>query len=498
MRLFATLILACALLIFIAHHRPPEYDEAYSIFLTAGDPRPAWPTSIFTPAQVQNRFTGTSSLAGIARNLRTLDVHPPLYFWALEYWRRIVGPSWFSARLLSVLFATASLGLLALIARAEKIPVIPTILICLLSYGFAYTSCVARGFALAQLLNLLGLALILETRHGRARPGHPQLFCFLSGLAFSAASFTNDLAIFTALGTLATETIKPRHPSGAFPTALRAAGTFRPFAREGGHPRLPYFLLGLATFLPAGLYFFSAQHASRPGQFTEFSLPHALALLAKDQAAALYGGLPLYAGPFAPIIFAGLAILSLFIIIAFIKRPSHTLFIAAATPAGLLALGLIFRNTPIEIRYCAFSLPYLALALSQALPSTTRSILITTQVLAIAGLALAPATMQPQGLAARAIPVNAVAIIPIGNDGVGIPGPFIAAAASSQKIQIIPGTTLPPLAANQRYSLAALAIDNESNAALPTIISELSSACRQISATRLVLTYAECRPHQQP
>jgi hypothetical protein len=32
----------------------------------------------------------------------------------------------------------------------------------------------------------------------------------------------------------------PRHPSAAFPAALRAPGTFGPSAREAGHPRLPF------------------------------------------------------------------------------------------------------------------------------------------------------------------------------------------------------------------------------------------------------------------
>jgi hypothetical protein len=497
MRLTATLLLACALLIFIAHNRPPEYDEAYSIFLTAGDPRPAWPTGIFTPAQVENRFTGTSSLADIANNLRTDDVHPPLYFWALEYWRRIFGPAWFTARLLSVLFATASLTMLAFIARAEKIPIIPTILICLLSYGFAYTSCIARGFALAQLLNLLGLALTLSTRDpsgafptalraaGTFRPfarasWHPRLSYFFAGLAFSAASLTNYLAIFTALGTLAT--MFKRHCEERSDAAIHLA----------------CFLLGLATFLPFDLYFFTAQHASRPGQFTAFSLPHALALLAKDEAAALYGGLPLYAGCFAPIIIAALAILTAAIIIALMKCPSRYLLIAAATPAGLLTLGLIFHNTPIEIRYCAFSLPYLALTLSQALPTTTRNTLITIQSAAIAGLAFAPATMQPQGLAARASPPGSLAIIPSGNDGVGIPGPFIAAATPNQQILIISSPTLPNLEPAPSITLAWLPIDNQSKPLLPQLKSELAATRPLLSATPYSLTYGERAAHQQP
>jgi hypothetical protein len=520
MRLTATLILCAALLTLIAYLRPPEYDEAYSIFLTAGHPRPLWPTGIFTPASVQPLFSGHATLREIAHNLRMGDVHPPLYFWTLEYWRRLFGPGWFTARLLSVLFATASLYLLAQIARAEKLPIIPTILICALSYGFAYTSIVARGFALAQFLNLLGLALILKTRHGRARPGHPRLTAFLAGLAFSLASFTNDLAIFTALGVLTTETLKPRHcerakrkrsnpePDRKLPSRSHQLPAInrhceerraqRAYARRDAAIHLASYLSGLATCLPADLYFFTAQHASRPGQFTAFSFPHALALLTKDQAAALYGGLPLYAGGFSPIIITALAILTLAITWNLIKRINRFLIIAAATPLGLLTLGLIFHNTPIEIRYCAFAAPYLALALSQALPATIRTTLITIQTAAIIGLVLAPATMQPQGIAARAIPPGSLAIIPFGNDGVGIPGPFIAAATPNQRILIIHSLTLPNLDAEQKITLALLPIDNQSKALIPTLKPELSATRPLLSATPYTLTYGQSRPHQQP
>jgi hypothetical protein len=481
MRLITTIILACTLLTAIAYLRPPEYDEAYSIFLTAGDPRPLWPTGIFTPAQVQPLFSGTSSLAQIAHKLRVGDVHPPLFFWALEYWRRLTGPSWFTARLLSVAFATASLAVLGYIARGTKIPVIPTILICLLSYGFAYTSTVARGFALAQLLNLLGLALTVKTRHGRARPGHPRLTSFTAGLAFSAASFTNYLAIFPALGTLTTMRLQ-RHCEERSDTAIHLA----------------YFAAGLATLIPADFYFFAAQHASRLGQFSSFHLAPALALLAKDQAAALFGGLPLYVSHQAPLIIAALAILTATIIWHLIKRPSRFLIIAAATPIGLLALGFIFHNTPIEIRYCAFSIPYLALALAQALPAITRNILLIFQAAAITGLAFAPATMQPQGLAAhQANPQNLV-LIPFGNDGVGIPGPFIEAAATTQPILIIRSDTLTTFESQTPIILAWLPIDNQSKLLLPQIKSELLATRPLTSATPYSLTYGERTTHQQP
>jgi len=204
MRLAATLFLAALILTAVAHLRPPEYDEAYSIFLTAGDPRPAWPTTPFHPADVRALYTGHATLTQIAQNLRTGDVHPPLYFWTLELWRRLFGPGWFTARLLSVIFSLATLATLAHLARLTQTPVIPKLLITLLAYGYAYTSAITRGFALAQLLTTLGLTLIIQSRHaGEGR--HPRLTSVLptaAGTLFGAATFTNYLTLFTPLATL--------------------------------------------------------------------------------------------------------------------------------------------------------------------------------------------------------------------------------------------------------------------------------------------------------
>jgi hypothetical protein len=168
----------------IAHSRAPEYDEAYSIFLTAGDARPAWPSGIFTPGSVRAFYTGYASLGGISRELKTGDVHPPLYFWGLELWRGLFGASWFTARLLSVIFSLGSLSLIAWLAEAAEIPVFEALGIALLSYGFAYTGIVARNFALAQFLNLLGFLLVFQgTRQNDRR------LALCGGMALGAASF---------------------------------------------------------------------------------------------------------------------------------------------------------------------------------------------------------------------------------------------------------------------------------------------------------------------
>ncbi|OYV24617.1 MAG: hypothetical protein B7W99_01410 [Rhodospirillales bacterium 20-58-10] len=427
MRLAATFLFAAVLLTTIAAVRPYEYDEAYSIFLTTAHARPPWPTGIFTPADVQHFFTGYPSFSQIATDLRTGDVHPPLYFWLLNEWRHATSPNWFVARLLSVLISLAGLATLASSAHQMKIPVIPSILITLLAYGFAYTSITARGFALAQSLNLLGFALV--SRHA-AEDRHPKL-AFLAGLAFGAASFTNYLAIFTPLGLFIAQVFT--RPRKIFITAL-----------------------GIAMFLPADLYFFLAQRTSRTGQFTPFHLTHALTLLAKDQAAALFGGLPLYAGNLAPLVIIALATLSLMCLIAILKHrtPATTTLAltAAATPIGLLTLGIIFNNTPIEIRYCAFGLPFIGLLCAQIKPTMLRNTLIFTEALASIGLALAPSTAQPQAAAATQAPPRILILLPTGNDSVGIPGPFSFTVTSYQIYPPIPASRWPPSPSTMRVN----------------------------------------------
>lgn len=436
MRLPWFFILAAMVLTAIAWARAPEYDEAYSIFLTAGHARPAWPTGIFTAGSARHFYAGHAGFARIAQDLRAGDVHPPLYFWALEIWRRIAGPSWFAARLLSVGFSLCGLALLARLAKAARIPACPALCLTLLSYGFAYTGIVARGFALAQLCGITGVLLVVLA----ARDKDWRL-ALAGGAAFGAGCFTNYLVLFTAGAALPWLACQR-------PRLLLAA------------------VAGYVPFMPLCAWFFLAQCHARPGQFAAFAPRHALALLGKDCGAALFGGLPLYAGRFGGIVTLALAVLSLLCLASILaRRHRHApLFalLAAAPPCGLLALGVIFGNTPIEIRYLAFSTPYLALLLAPALPRMLLGLMLAVQSAAIIGLALAPATMQPQAAAARAAAAypGALVLLPYGNDGVGIPGPFIAAAPAAMRILLVHPGAVPP----GRAVVVTLRADNESRA----------------------------------
>jgi hypothetical protein len=65
---------------------------------------------------------------------------------------------------------------------------------------------------------------------------------------------------------------------------------------------------------------------------------------------------------------------------------------------------------------------------------------------------LGPSTQQPQAIAARQIAAlklpDALVLLPFGNDGVGVPGPFIAAAPDAMRILLLRPGDLPPLGAD--------------------------------------------------
>ncbi len=371
---------------------------------------------MFTVGSVRWLYAGHAGFWQIARDLRQGDVHPPLYFWVLELWRRAAGAGWYTARLLSVGFTLAGLAGLARIALLCRLPAGPVLAMALLSYGFIYTGILARPFALAQALNIAGVACTLRAE----RPGRAAL----AGTAFGAAAFTDYLAVFTG-------------------AAMLAWLLWRDWRR--GLPALAAML----PFLAACFWFFLAQHAARNGQFAFFAWGPALAVLARDGGAALFGGLPLYAGRWGALV-AGLLLLLLLACLGLALRRAAGrgfLALAAATPAGLLVLGLLFHTTPVEIRYLAFALPWVALAIAPALPRGLLALLLAVQALAVAGLMLAPATMQPQGRAARLAAQfpGALVALPYGNDGVGVPGPFIAAAPDALRLILLhPGDSVPP------------------------------------------------------
>ncbi len=187
----AVLLLAAGLLSSAAALRSFEYDEAYTVFVISGTPRPAWPDTPFVAGQMRPAFTGHAGVMAVARSLRDTDVHPPLYFWAVAAWRGLVGNGLLALRLLSALCALAALCVIGGIARSASVSPCWAMLLTACCYGFAYTSAVARGFSLAQALALGGVLLALRA----AERGRTAL-ALGAGLLLGAASFTNYLSVF--------------------------------------------------------------------------------------------------------------------------------------------------------------------------------------------------------------------------------------------------------------------------------------------------------------
>lgn len=462
--LLLVLLAASLLLTAIAWLRSAEYDEQYTLFLTGEVARPIWPQHAFTAADVRALQASHASLATIAHDLRTTDVHPPLYFWLMRVWRGLFGPSLFAARLASVICGVATLGLVALIARQSGIPVVPAVLLTLGCYGFAYTSVIARGFALAQLLNVAGIACLLDVQYRRGR-------MLAGGALLGAATFTNYLAVFIGCAAL-----------------LHALWTRR---WRGGLAAL----IGFALWLPADLWFFLAQRSSRVGQFAPFEPLAALARLGFYAAANVFGGLPLYLGGnlrAAASVGLSLLLLGLLAIIGVrwhrIGTPGprlRFLLCAVAQPIGLLLLGAVFGNTPIELRYLAFALPFVGLLLAGALPRRTRGVVLALQAAALIGLMLRPETMQPAraiATAATSLVGDGVVLLPSGNDGVGIVGAFSNEAPAGLRLLLVRRGEQPAQIRQRadgfpRVAVALIAQDAVSRAIVPTLRQAFIDPC---------------------
>lgn len=521
------LTLAAWVLTATAWLRGAEYDEQYTLLITAGTPRPAWPDSVTTAARIRSVAAGAVGPLTIARELRATDVHPPLYFWTAAAWRAMGADSLFGLRLLSVCFALGALGLVGVIARQSGIPPAVAMLVTLGCYGFAYTGAIARGFALAHLLMLAGVACAfggrrcqpvrgvargfagrrgLEARKspsdiGRAAvPGVP---CptgstrgaaargAASGLLLGAAAFTNYLAGFVAAAAIAGVALQKR--------AL-AAGM----------------AAGFALWMPAIAWFYLGQRDSRTGQFPEFAWWPGLTRLGRYAVANVFGGLPLYVGdsirPAVSIAVGGFA-LGLAGLVGIRSRSGERLrvllFCAAAPVLGLLGLALAFQTTAIELRYLSFSAPFTGLLLTGTVAGLPRrwaagmgGMVMAVQALAIGGLMLRPETMQPARAVARAAAAanTDLVLVPFGNDGVGVVAAFAQEAAPDTRLLIVRENTQPVMVhalvhPYRRVALGMLAQDRASRTTIEQVSESLSHPPWRLAAlTGTVAVYERaCR-----
>ena len=129
------------------------------------------PRAVFAAGEVSACRPGTPASIAIARDLRATDVHPPLYFWAVALWRRLIGGGLLAVRLFSRAVWVGGARGGGGDCPVDRVPgAALAMLLTLGCYGFAYTGAIARGFALAQALTLWGVAVLLAS-DGAAGPG---------------------------------------------------------------------------------------------------------------------------------------------------------------------------------------------------------------------------------------------------------------------------------------------------------------------------------------
>ena len=123
--------------------------------------------------------------------------------------------------------------------------------------------------------------------------------------------------------------------------------------------------------------------------------------LAEYQTASVFGGLPLYVDGLGRMAVAAIIGVVAVVTVGRVALraalwsqgvPTRILLAAAvAPPLGLLLLGVVFNNTPIELRYLSFGLPFIALAGGvRPAPRRLVALILAIQFVAIAGLLFSP------------------------------------------------------------------------------------------------------------
>jgi hypothetical protein len=473
-----------------------------------------------TAGDVRALQSGSRGYSAIAHDLRATDVHPPLYFWTIAEWRGLMGNSLFAARLASVLFSVVTLGLIAAIARSVGIASVAAMLLTVGCYGFAYTGATARAFGMAQMLSVAGVAVLMIARR---RPWSS----FTAGTLLGAATFTNYLAAFVACavalhtvvargaaarrsphldGDCRVALLLPRNQGQTVPRTSREDLDGRPspavtntgFIQRGVGRKASLELpmtAGFVVWLPADLWFFLAQRQARVGQFAPFEVVPTVARLAQYSVANVFGGLPLYLHGVArttgtmALAFLSVGLVALTILrwqrIATPETRVLLVMAAAAPPIGLVLLGLIFDNSPIELRYLAFATPFIGLLLAAALPRYARYVVLAIQAIALIGLMTRPETMQPAratAAAAASLVHDGVVLLPHGNDGVGIVGAFAVESPATLRLLVIgqeetPAEIRARAARYPRVVLALLGQDAASRATLPIMGQAFADPC---------------------
>ena len=174
------------------------HDEAITLLETADGPTD-WPQDPKPAAVLKQAFQGRRGVAEMVEVLRATDIHPPVYYWALSFWKAAGGPSLEAARLFSLATTVASVVLFFLLLRSADFsrPFMP-LLVFGLSTSTVHYAHEARNYSLAMMLLLLATLLAHRslagdrTDNARRRLG----LAAAGGVAAAAAFLTSYFAVF--------------------------------------------------------------------------------------------------------------------------------------------------------------------------------------------------------------------------------------------------------------------------------------------------------------
>lgn len=411
-----------------------EYDETYTHLYLAGLPYPEWPVEPRPVAALRAWVEGRSAgFWQIAEDLARHETHPPLHFWAMVAWRWLFGADHLVARLFSVLCAGGSALVLWRLAAVARVPAAPAVACTFLAYAVFHPATLARAYALALLLVLLGalaLAVLLrDPEQGRRRPADGAWLALGAGLAFGLAGFSHYLALMAGAaigGAFALDALARRR---VLPVAALLAGV------------LPPFLAVVAI---------RAQQGSADWFHPDFDVGRDLWRMLEMQAAALFARTPLHLDePWSRVAAALIAPCSLLIagtvlggLRSILADPVRRVMLvgACAMPLGLLLLGVFTDRAPFVSRYASYSVPFCALCFAAGLgrlgewrPRLAAAVLgyvLLWQAVGAGSQVLWPATQQEfrpivADVARRWVPGESVLAVPVGYDHIGKNGPFL-------------------------------------------------------------------------
>jgi uncharacterized membrane protein len=350
----------------------PSYDEAVTLLEVSGHATPVWPEEPAPASIAKAQLRGAATLSQITDELRSTDVHPPLYYWCLTLWRQYLGFSIETARSLSVVFSLGTVVLFYLLLRAGGIKH-PLIAVTIYTFSAAalHSATQARPYALASFLVMTEAFFAYRAcsvlAQGKASAG---AYSGAMAISFSAAFFTGYLTIFPGL------VILLWYLFANWRTSRLAAVSF---------PLLALFLaLNVSPLLFSQLPARPHQQAGFPG------LLRALETLAQMNLGVIF---PLfahravnYALALATVALIATGAWSLWRVRKEDNRKLWLLLagLVSAPTLGMLALNLLFNKHLNEPRYVQFAGPALAVFLSYPISRLASGL----QMLAVAVIAV--------------------------------------------------------------------------------------------------------------